>query len=325
MNWFERLVGFQEQGYAKAQEMLSIDGDRLVSKVNGGSYGIGTLELVSLQSLRDRVAGSNGGLGKLNVSSIVGDVRQLHSDAQYSGALFQVASQFNLLEMVAPHITPEHGVGRYEGDPTQGPGCAMAAGAATIYRNYFVLVGGVAGQTSQRQINGLSDLGQSFSEMLDMPVESLWAMQNGYALCTRDGLKRIDTLLRDLSPEEINTLAGKLRIGLHWDVEVTDEHSPRGQTVTQAFCSALPVAYSSIEPRLWKRFACLVLQAAYESTLLAAVLNSQRGRSNIALLTRLGGGAFGNDDSWIDQSLVCAQNKVEQYAIDVRRVTYRSK
>ncbi len=325
MNWFERLVGFQEQSYIQTKESLRIDDDRLVSTVNGRSYGIGSLELVSLQSLRDRVAGSNGGLGKLNVSSIVGDVRQLHSDAQYSGAMFQVASQFNLLEMVAPHITPEHGVGRYEGDPTQGPACAMAAGAATIYRNYFVPVGGIAGQTSQRQINGLSDLGQSFSEMLGMPVDALWSMQNGYALCTPEGLKCIDTLLADCSSEEIDVLAGKLCIGVHWDVEVTDAECPSGQTVTQAFCSALPVAYSSLEPRQWKRFACLVLQAAYEATLLAAVLNSQRGRSNIALLTRLGGGACGNDDSWIDQSLVCAQNKVEQYAIDVRRVTYRSK
>ena len=48
-----------------------------------------------------------------------------------------MASQFNLLEMTAPSITPEHGVARYQLDRTQGPACAIAAGAATIYRNYF--------------------------------------------------------------------------------------------------------------------------------------------------------------------------------------------
>jgi hypothetical protein len=46
-----------------------------------------------------------------------------------------------------------------------------------------------------------------------------------------------------------------------------------------------------------------VLEAAYEATLLAAVLNARRGRSNIVLLTRLGGGAFGNDDDWITTAM----------------------
>ena len=37
------------------------------------------------------------------------------------------------MEMVAPHVTPEDGVTRYQGDPTQGPACAMAAGGAPIF------------------------------------------------------------------------------------------------------------------------------------------------------------------------------------------------
>lgn len=46
--------------------------------------------------------------------------------------------------------------------------------------------------------------------------------------------------------------------------------------------------------------AQLVLDAGYEATLLAGVLNSQRGGSNIVLLTLLGGGAFGNANEWND-------------------------
>ena len=37
------------------------------------------------------------------------------------GALFQVASQFNLLEMVSPRVTPEDGVTRYQHDRTPDP------------------------------------------------------------------------------------------------------------------------------------------------------------------------------------------------------------
>ena len=46
-----------------------------------------------------------------------------------AGALFQVASQLNLLEMTGPEVTPEDGVTIYQDDRTQGPACAIAAGA----------------------------------------------------------------------------------------------------------------------------------------------------------------------------------------------------
>ena len=33
---------------------------------------------------------------------VTGDVRQMHQSPENAGALFQVASQFNLLEMISP-------------------------------------------------------------------------------------------------------------------------------------------------------------------------------------------------------------------------------
>jgi hypothetical protein len=47
----------------------------------------------------------------------------------------------------------------------------------------------------------------------------------------------------------------------------------------------------------------LVLEAAYEATMLAAVLNKQRGASNVVLLTLLGGGAFGTKAEWINAAI----------------------
>src|SRR5215472_8595773 len=150
--------------------------------INGKSYGVGELELVSLQALRDRVKSSVGLPGRLKVSVVTGDVRQMHQSPENAGALFQVASQFNLLEMVSPTVTPEHGVTRYQHDRTQGPACAIAAGAATIYRNYFVPIAGGHGQTANRQLDGLADLGVALSSGTKLPVGELWTMQNGYAL-----------------------------------------------------------------------------------------------------------------------------------------------
>lgn len=261
--------------------------------------------------------------GKLKAQAISGDAHQLHQAPEYAGALFQVASQFNLLEMVGPDVTPEQGVTRYQYDRTQGPACAIAAGAATIYRNYFVPVGDGVGQTSERQLDGLAGLGVALSEALGRPVEGLWAMRNGYARCTAAGLKAITGYIESLSQEEYDALCGHLCIGLHHDVEVTDAEGPNRPRVSQAFCSALPVAYvRDVPSATWRAFATLVLDAAYEATLWAAVLNNRRGTSNIVLLTRLGGGAFGNDDDWIDSAMRRALRTTAEYGLDVRIVSY---
>ncbi len=225
---------------------------RLRSSANGKSYATGELELVSLQTLRERVHAAGGLPGRIKVRVVTGDVRRLHQLPEYAGALFQVASQFNLLEMVSPEVTPEHGVTRYQHDATQGPACAMAAGAATIYRNYFVPVGDGVGQTSERQLDGLADLGAALGKALDRPVESLWTMRNGYALCTHAGLDAITSHLASLTPEQTDTLRGMLRIGVHRDVEVTDADGSQLPMVSQAFCSALPVAYSRVPRVHWK-------------------------------------------------------------------------
>jgi hypothetical protein len=235
MDWFERLTGFRETGYDDTRAKLRIEGSRLQSLINGKNYGVGELELVSLQALRERVKSGVGLPGRLKVSVVTGDVRQMHQLPENAGALFQVASQFNLLEMVSPTVTPEHGVTRYQHDHTQGPACAIAAGAATIYRNYFAPVGGSYGQTRDRQFDGLADLGDALSRALKQPVETLWKMQNGYALCTRFGLDAIaEHLGTMLDLQSLDILRGKLCIGIHRDVEVTDATGEKRPLVSTA-------------------------------------------------------------------------------------------
>jgi hypothetical protein len=322
MDLFEKLTGFRETTYEDTRAKLKVEGSRLQSLINGKSYGIGELELVPLQTLRERVKSAGGLPGRLKASVVSGDVRQMHQLPGNAGALFQVASQFNLLEMTSPSVTPERGVTRYQDDPTQGPACAIAAGAATIYRNYFAPVDGRAGQTAESQFDGLADLGEALSEALNQPVEALWDMQNGYALCTRAGLDVIAEHLRTLRPEQIDVLRGKLCIGVHRDVEVTDAAGERRPLVSQAFCSALPVAYTDVLSSHWEPFALLVLQAAYEATMLAAVLNAQRGSSNVVLVTQLGESAFGNDKDWIHAAMRRALEMMLGFKLDVRLVSY---
>ncbi|HWX35583.1 MAG TPA: hypothetical protein VNZ53_50200 [Steroidobacteraceae bacterium] len=322
MNWFERLTGFVEKNYDDTRSKLEVHGSELRSRVNGKAYGIGELELSSLQSLRDRVSSDRIPPGRLRVTNVTGDVRRLHRSPEYAGALFQVASQFNLLEMISPDVTPEHGVARYEGDRTQGPACAMAAGAATIYRNYFAPVGERQGQTSAHQLDALAQVGAALGQILDRSVAALWTMHNGYALCSRAGLDDITGWLDGTTPEQIDAVRGKLRIGVHRDVEVTDSDDAQRPLVSQAFCSALPVAYSEVPSIHWRAFASLVLEAAYEATLWAAADNARRGGSKIALLTSLGGGAFGNQEDWILGAMRRAFGIAADFDLDVRLVSH---
>jgi hypothetical protein len=322
MDWFEKLIGFRETDYEETRRRLRVEGNRLYSPTNGASYGIGELELVPLQALRERVVFASGPTRRLKTSVVTGDVRAMHRSPDNAGAMFQVASQFNLLEMASPDVTPEYGITCYQSDLTQGPACAIAAGAATIFRNYFVPIAGKKGQTATRQLDGLADLGAALSLATKLPADNLWTMRNGYALATQTGLDAIGHHLEILAAERIDELRGKLRIGIHRDVEVTEADGPNRTYVSQAFCSALPVAYSRVGSAHWEPFASIVLEAAYEATLWAAVLNSQRGGPNVVFLTLLGGGAFGNHSRWIHAAMHRALKLLVRFDLDVRLVSY---
>ena len=73
-------------------------------------------------------------LGPLTYEEVFGNVAKFHADPSLAGSLFQVASQFNVLEMVSPDVGPDAGITGYQHDRTQGPACAMSCPAATVFR-----------------------------------------------------------------------------------------------------------------------------------------------------------------------------------------------
>lgn len=322
MDWFERITGFAETDYASTQARLAVEGEFLVSRVNGSRHRIGQLELVTLETLRAQRQTPASGSRRTQVRCLADDARALHAQPELAGATFQVASQFNLLEMVGPSISPEDGVTRYSHDHTQGPACAIAAGAGTIYRNYLAPVAGGIGQTRQRQIDALAPLGQALASRLVRPVSALWTMRNGYALCTNDGLAAICRHLRQADRRERDHLRGQLAVGVHRDVAVTDGPGTEPALVTQVYCSALSIACSGIAADAWEPFGRLILEAAYEATLLAASRQARRGGSATTMLTRLGGGAFGNPDAWIDDAICAGLRRVEADGLDIQLVSF---
>ena len=316
MNWFEVLTGFAEESPHQVREKITLQDQTLVSNVNGKRLIWGRLETPSLGELRQRVSRASDKRRRMSVREVIGDVQQLH--ASNAEALFQVASQFNLLEMAHPSVTPEEGVAIYATDHTQGPACAIAAGAGTIYRNYFADVNGLTGQSATNQIDCLADIGVA----LENSSGRLWKMRNGYALASKEGLAEISLRLQQANEAERDRLRQLLRIGVQWKTQVTIDGCQH--LVSQAYCSALPVSYSNLPKSLWSEFARLILEASYEATMCTGILNQMENGNRRVFLTLLGGGAFGNDSDWIAGAIERAVKLHSDADLDVSIVSYGS-
>lgn len=310
--WFEETFGFSEADWPLAAPRFEPDGEYVVSVANSRRMRWGRFEMPSLAELRARVTTPAPGDPDAAVREIVGDISAVHADPVAAGATFQVASQFNMLEMVGPDVTPGHGIDRYEFDHTQGPACAIACGAGTLYRNYFVPLGDHLGQSEDDQLDGLTGV----ADALDVHIP----MHNGYALPDPATLGQATDALAALDDAARDTVRGALRVGVQHDTEVTLARA--GHTVTQVFCSAVPVSYSAASADAWEPLARIVLEATYEAALLIAAETAARTGNRTVYLTMVGGGAFGNRTSWIigalERAIHCAGA-----GLDIALVSYQ--
>lgn len=326
--WFEEAFGFSEGSYSVTQRAFRMEGyDLICPHEKWPRQHVGAFECASVAELRARalevssdVTASSGGIHFRHIS---GDVKDLHLDSSNSGAVFLAASQFNCLEMVNPGVSPRQGISCYQFDQTQGPACAMACPAGTAFRNYFV---GGQGQ-GEKQLNCLSGIEALLHT--EAPGTTFWDMTNGYAIPKSPwSMKQLGSLLSD---QEIWDHAAKeLRVGVHWDTQCAP---PAHHRVCQVYASAIPVAYArNTDIADFEPFARLVLNAAYDATLLAARVKQQImaakqqegvvGARTKVYLTLLGGGAFGNRIGWITDAIIRALEAHKDALLDVFLVHY---
>lgn len=286
-------------------------GEEILTAPNGRSFRPGRFETPNLSELRLRLSEQSlsSSSATLEVRNIVSDVRACLVQPEAALSVVQVASQFNCLEFVHRGVTPEFGVYCYQFDKTQGPACALACAASTVWRNYFLPLGqgGQRGQRADQQLNCLEDVQAILGKYL-------LEVTNGYTSSIDIG--RLDAVVRAMSETDRDSLRAALRIGIQWNAEVTlprVEYKKNPTTgrwenlefqcgpITQAFCSALSVPFA--EKASWASIAQVILEAAYEATLLVAAINARRGGSPDVYLTLLGGGAFGNEPDWIEAAI----------------------
>ena len=329
MTWFESLTGFPETSAQQVRANLQLDGQQLTSLVNNRSFDAGEFTTPTLGSLRQEIPLPSSG-DFIQIDELVADVQSLHQNPRNANAVFQVASQFNCLEMAAPHMVPEDGVGIYQNDWTQGPACCICAGGGTIYRNYFVELDGLdglaelkfdglnkqIGQTSANQIDCLANISNHFNNA----QQRHWTMQNGYCIPSSSGLSELEKQLSNFSESQLDEVRGKLMVGLQADTQVTIGDSPH--RVTQVFCSALPIAYSNIAAQHWNHFPRLILDSTYEATFLIALRNFKKTGCPNLYLTLVGGGVFGNKLEWILSAIDRSLKLFANSGLDVKLVSY---
>lgn len=96
--WFQALTGFSERTPDQVRSNMILEGSTITSRVNGRKMQAGRLEAPTLAELRQRIPAGSSAAGSITVEEVVGDAQSLHTEPEAEGAIFQVASQFNLLE-----------------------------------------------------------------------------------------------------------------------------------------------------------------------------------------------------------------------------------
>ena len=325
-DWFEKLFGFVERESGDVSGEFRVTGSTnilkptnvtLTSKRNGESFKAGKFSVKSLKDLRGRTRSKIGKNSKNCVSHIViGDVLDMHH--KHPNAVFQVASQFNCLEMANPNLSPEDGVTIYKNDNTQGPACAIACAPGTVVRNYFLqFPGSQKGQQRHNQIDTMFHMRDKYRRQ-DDPSRSAFVFQNGYVFGSSQ--KDLENVNRNLKPSDDNLFS----VGIHSDTQVVFNSrwvlSTRPKTVTQVLCSAIPVAYDKkVSSKTWEPVSRLCLKAAYEATLRTAVLEGK----NEIFLTLLGAGVFGNSLRWVVDAINHALDACKNSGLTIYICHYR--
>jgi hypothetical protein len=316
--WFQSLFGFDENS-TSVRNYCQMSEDDTILTCSRRSFQVGKFHTPTVAELRK----SSGYFNSLFYEAstrftvkVTGDILKEHAESP--NATFQAASQFNALET---GTSPALGITRYEFSRNQGPSCALACPAGTLYRNYFVkMPDGTSGQTETNQINNLGEFLQKLNEL---ELSEAVYMSNGILISNnQEKLKTLAGHLRSISEDKRDELVKLIRVGLQEDVEVSFSSFAEGLwekvwvqvphqnpiTVSQVYAAAPRVGHSRFSDETdWEPLAQLILDAQYEATVRAAFENYKRhpglANSNLLYLTAIGGGQLANKSKWIASAI----------------------
>lgn len=326
MNWSPRarfvedILGVPESQFRQIETLAReawLPPRTLCNLKTGRRWCAGTLETPSVEALRRRrvtLSGSRPG----TLSVLVGrchpelvDVGYLQAAPENNGAVFQVASNFNGLEL--RHKEDWRAlleVSNYTDDYTQGPFASISAAPGLLMRHYYPFFAPTESPVQWRQHFD----GPQIELLSEWPVK----VRNGYLELTRASLQEElrEELVQVALHREVEVAFGQVRGSEHHRLDYE-------QRVSQVFTAAADLA--STNRLLWnedsqavERVACALLRAAYEGSLRSALAI---GACKV-YLTLIGGGVFANPSWWIVASLEKQIDLIVESGLEVIVNTY---
>jgi hypothetical protein len=316
MTWISDLFGVEEVvGLNTHIPGIEYRDGVIYSTANGKSYRAGKLEIKSVAELAPKTYIP----GKPIIRIEKHDVSILQGDTCNKHAMFQTASQFNCLEFINQHTTPENGITGWVADKTQGPAAAISCRPGSVVRNYFAF-DNAHSQKRSKQINTLSGFEAAIGT-------GYFTVKNGYIFASDEQLISLNKLLKTV---DIQPLIDCICVGILQDTQVTSHTwgtvkvDDTTQLITQVICSACSVSYNTSSKDLWEPLARLVLCAQYSAAVACAISNKQRTGVSKLFLAPLGGSAFGNDPKWIVDGIKYALARFPECGLDITLVAWKS-
>ena len=276
-NWFEHLIGYPESEFNYTLAEVPLKHHQAMGQFSQLSIN----ELKALTA--DRVANNPEGVKLLvDYRTSYGHMHAFDTSAlQFTApenALFQVASNFNCLEVPKMNYDPFNGyflTGQMT-DSTQGPSASGGAAFGSILRLLEHRI---------KPINLLADVPDISARNGKVPYD--W----------NSGVNIADT--------------GVIKVGLHRNVRAAFlrmsnnfAYNPNGPRINQVFTSTC--ICENTRPNALSRS---LLEAAYEGTYLSAVVT----QAPMVVLTMIGGGVFNNNHELILEAMMKAHVKYSRY------------
>jgi hypothetical protein len=276
-NWFEQLIGKPETefNYTLAE---------VPPKYHSS---MGKFNQLSINELKERVAdfpvnNSDGVKLQVDYRTSYGYMHLFDTSAlQFTApenSLFQVASNFNCLEVPKANYNPFNGwfLTNQMTDMTQGPSASGGAAFGSILRLL---------EHKIKPIDLLADVPVIKSKNGKVPYDWNSTVQVADNGLIKVGLHR-------------NTRAAFLRMSNNF------AYNPQGPLINQVFTSTC--ICENTRPNSLSR---TLLEAAYEGTYLCAVVT----QAPLVVLTLIGGGVFNNNHELIIQAMMKAHDKYAPY------------
>jgi len=317
-DWMAWFVGASETELIDQKERF-IDNDGNFRQPGGHIWPAGRFECLTIDDLQRDVSQ----LEAVRLSELRCPLNVIDStDVGYYQATFtteqkamvQIASNFHCLENGSPSTPADCGrlVSGYALDSTQGPAASFGVPAASLVRAHYAFreagkTPDLWGQTCERQVN---------------LIENICTPPDKYCGDCQNGKARLLGEEQPVTPDLVDHVAGKVKIGLHSDAQVV---FCRGSTclrvarvdpppfVDQVCTATLCYGFANrLHDPPKQQLECLtraLLRAAYEGTYLAAIKRQRK----VLLLTLIGGASFRNPHDVILSELKRAHDKYAEH------------